>query len=212
MAKLSKANAALFEQIVTLLNDTKQGVTYVDAKTFAPLVKVGLIEMNETLSDDAGNIAARLTVKGTEMIDDANYPDEAVTEIEAVEAVEVDHTENALAMAPAEVATSKVSHPTASDMAVAIDIEIPMPEEQKKRRISKYPFHQLTKVGASFFVADTNNKQPRYRNVRMRVSAMNKEKEELGQPERYDVRDIKDGAPWGDEFAGKTGAGVWRIA
>ena len=199
--KISKANLALLKEVVEEVNPA-QGYALLDADRYKALVKAGLIEVNSDIVDEDGNTAVRLTDKGNEAMDYtvSELPLESATvPVEsAVEAVESPKATRAT-VSPEDIAISKV--------------EIPLPEKTASERAgrSRYPFDAL-EVNQSFFVADADNKQPRFRNMKATVSKRNKDAEEAGSEVRFEVRNIQDGAAWGEQYAGKTGAGVWRIS
>lgn len=200
-AKISKANLELLNEVIDEI-DVEVGYAYLDETRYTSLVKAGLIEVNTSMQDEDGNSAVRLTDKGKEhMTTDKTV---APAEIEIVTPdVETD--------APVEKPKATRATVSPEDIAIA-SVEIPMPEKTASERAgrSRYPFDAL-EVNQSFFVADADNKQPRFRNMKATVSKRNKDNEEAGRVERFEVRNIQDGAAWGEQYAGKTGAGVWRV-
>jgi len=86
-------------------------------------------------------------------------------------------------------------------MAFVVSTSVPLPEKGAGRA-THYPWNTLA-VNASFFVAGKSASS-------MSTLASTRKKDH--PTENYTVRDVKDGSPWGEQFKGQSGCGVWRLA
>lgn len=195
MAKLNKAALELLAVIVTATQG-EAGYAFASAKAAKVLVAEGLVEQNETITNEGGDFATRATEKGIATMNEQNT-----------------NTGNENAAAPA----------VASNFAVVADI--PMPGASRGGRSTEtYPFDKLEK-GQSFFVAATEAKPNPAKSLASTVTSANERYAEeipgetrtnrkgnvvpaTRQIREFAVRTVADGAPWG--FPGVAGAGVWR--
>lgn len=199
MAKLSAKAAALLAAIVTATTG-EAGYAFASAKDAKVLIDAGLVEQNETISNEAGEFATRATQKG---IDEVQNTDQN-TNTDAGSA-------------------SAAATPVATNFAVVADI--PMPGASRGGRGSEtYPFDSLEK-GQSFFVPATESKPNPAKSLASTVTSANERYAEeiegetrinrkgktvpaTRQIREFAVRSVEDGAPWG--HPGVKGAGVWR--
>lgn len=195
MAKLNKAALELLAVIVTATQG-EAGYAFASAKAAKVLVAEGLVEQNETITNEGGDFATRATEKGIATMNEQNT-----------------NTGTEQASAPA----------VASNFAVVADI--PMPGASRGGRSTEtYPFDKLEK-GQSFFVAATEAKPNPAKSLASTVTSANERYAEeipgetrvnrkgntvpaTRQIREFAVRTVADGAPWG--FPGVAGAGVWR--
>lgn len=197
MAKLNKAALELLAVIVTATQG-EAGYAFASAKAAKVLVAEGLVEQNETITNEGGDFATRATEKGIATMNEQNTNAES---------------SNEGAAAPV----------AASNFAVVADI--PMPGASRGGRSAEtYPFDKLEK-GQSFFVAATEAKPNPAKSLASTVTSANERYAEeipgetrvnrkgntvpaTRQIREFAVRTVADGAPWG--FPGVAGAGVWR--
>lgn len=162
----------------------------------ASLVAAGHAEMHPEFKDAEGNRAFRATEAGI--------------------------AANAAASSPAETAKPSVKFAVAKTA-------IPLPAAPARKnpigggREEQYPFSTL-EVGGSFFVPNKTAKQlastvsgarSRFAEViegQTRTNRAGKDVPATKLTRDFAVRDVADGAPWGDEYKGVSGAGVWRVA
>lgn len=193
MAKKSAKFVAVgMAAIVAATLDASKGFIYVSEKEYAPLVADGLVEVNPTMANEAGELATRATQKGIDSVNKAedNQGSAPVT-------AEVGNTEKVKTM-------------------FQIEDNIPVPAISGRGRTgTTYPFDQL-EVGQSFFVANTEEKPNAAKSLASTVSSataryaeptgntkMNKKGEEvpeMRETRKFIVRSVEGGAR------------VWRTA
>lgn len=195
MAKISKASVSLLALIVAATTG-EAGFAYATVKDAKQLVAEGLVEQNETITDEAGALATRATEKGIAHM----------SEIETNGA-----TNEAATPAPA--------------VSFGIVADIPMPGAARGGRNSEtYPFDKL-EAGQSFFIPASESKPNPAKSLASTVTSANERYSEVIEGEfrtnrkgnqvpatrqirEFAVRTVEDGAPWG--HPGVKGAGVWR--
>lgn len=195
MAKLNKAASELLAAIVTATQG-EAGYAFASAKAAKVLVAEGLVEQNETITNEGGDFATRATEKGIATMNEQNT-----------------NTGTEQASAPA----------VASNFAIVADVAMPG-ASRGGRSTETYPFDKLEK-GQSFFVAATEAKPNPAKSLASTVTSANERYAEeipgetrtnrkgnvvpaTRQIREFAVRTVEDGAPWG--FPGVKGAGVWR--
>ncbi|AXC34281.1 hypothetical protein P7I17_gp27 [Escherichia phage Halfdan] len=198
MAKLNKAASELLAAIVTATTGDA-GYAFASAKAAKVLVAEGLVEQNETITNEGGDFATRATEKGIAAMNEQNTNQNTGTE--------------GASAAPA----------VASNFAIVADVAMPG-ASRGGRSTETYPFDKLEK-GQSFFVAATEAKPNPAKSLASTVTSANERyAEEIPAPKKspakgnvvpatrqireFAVRTVEDGAPWG--FPGVKGAGVWR--
>jgi hypothetical protein len=168
----------------------------------AALVAAGHAEMHPTATDAQGNRAFRVTEAG-------------IAANSAPEAGSTDSTKNGSGKQTVTFVVAKNA--------------IPLPPAPERKtpvgggREELYPFASL-EVGGSFFVPGKTAKnlastvsgaRARYAEVipgQTRKNRAGKDVPATKLTRDFAVRDVPDGAQWGPEYAGKAGAGVWRVA
>lgn len=189
----------LTENQFQVLKDIKEGAesgSFQMAKPKTPvhaqLVGKGLIEYNTDpkAADENGKVPFRPTTEGMNYLMENQHPD-----MNPVAASDEMNT-----AAPAPTATPNFGIAT-----------VPMPSVTRGGGSTKYPVEKLT-VGQSLFVEvgpEIKNPSKKFGSV-----ATNANKrfngEHGGDVRKFTVRTIKDGAPWGEQFAGKSGVAVFR--
>jgi len=198
MAKLNKAAIELLAVIVTATTG-EAGYAFASAKAAKVLVAEGLVEQNETITNEGGDFATRATEKGIATMNEQNQNQNTGTE--------------GASAAPA----------VASNFAIVADVAMPG-ASRGGRSTETYPFDKL-EAGQSFFVAATEAKPNPAKSLASTVTSANEryaveiEGETrvnrkgntvpaTRQTREFAVRTVEDGAPWG--FPGVKGAGVWR--
>lgn len=197
---MAKGSKKIVEKTITLTDivaATKAGtLIYTFPEVHEPLIAQGFAEINPEMLDGEA-IATRATQAGIDYILAGN--DSVAT-------------------------TAKATKANLSSVAAGI----PMPESKLRiGRKSAYPFDTM-EVGASFFVADEDGKDASVTVASVVSNAhakfavpdptgatrLNKKGETVPlmvKTKTFSVRAMTDGAAWGEEFAGKSGAGVWRV-
>lgn len=125
---------------------------YTSPEVHLPLVEAGLVEINPTMTNEAGEIATRATQKGIESLDSgAIVADNATSEANSAIA-ETGKTEKVKSM-------------------FKIEDSIPVPTISGRGRGGNvYPFDQL-EVGQSFFVANSEDKPNAAKSLASTVSS-----------------------------------------
>ena len=195
MSKLTKAAMALLAEVVAA---TKEGsFVYTNAKARKSLEAANLVEINQSVTDDEGNVATRATTEGITMAETTN-------------------TEGGTANAEVKA----VAKPTVS----SIVADVVMPSVRSGARSDVYPFATM-EPGQSFFVPATEDKPNPAKSLASTVTSANlRYSEEIPDetrtnrrgrevPARRQLRDfalrtVADGGPWG--YPGVAGAAVWR--
>lgn len=193
---VAQAGEAKLEEIVEATLDASRGFLYTSASIHAPLVEAGLVEVNETIVNEAGEFATRATEKGVSSVSkDQNC--------EAVEACEI--------------ATA-----TVGNKGFALDAGVPLPTIRRGGRGGEvYPFDEM-QVGQSFFVPSSESKPNPAKSLASTVSSAtaryavpaedgstkaNRKGEAVPvmvEVRKFVVRSV--------EEDGVSGARVWRIA
>jgi hypothetical protein len=172
----------------------------------AALVAAGHAEMHPTATDAQGNRAFRVTEAGI--------------------------AANAAASTDAGSASTDAGKAGSGKQTVTFAVAknvVPLPPAPERKtpvgggREELYPFAGL-EVGGSFFVPGKTAKnlastvsgaRARYAEViegQTRKNRAGKDVPATKLTRDFAVRDVADGSPWGDEYKGKSGAGVWRVA
>jgi hypothetical protein len=95
--------------------------------------------------------------------------------------------------------------------AVIENIPIPAASSATRGAKSTYPFDTMA-MGASFFVADSDIRKGTAlsKSLSSSASSATDRSKKTGETRQFLVRRVDDGKPWGEQFAGKSGVGVWR--
>jgi len=190
------------------------GYANVSAASAKPLEKDGLVQVNPSadFKDEEGNPAVRITEKGTA----------ALAEHEASKPKEADVGGDA-PNTPAPAAKVKPSFALVSGIAIPQTVRAP-----RNSPGSSYPFDAL-EIGMSFFVPETEDRKNIAKSMASTVTTANARfsTEVPGQTRvnrkgnivpmttqdrKFIVRNVEDGAPWGEQYAGMKGGAVFRIA
>lgn len=125
---------------------------FVPESVYAPLVEAGLVEINPSMTNEAGEVATRATQAGIESLDNGeNVGDNANTEATSTTA-ETGKTQKVKTM-------------------FKIEDSIPVPTISGRGRGGNvYPFDQL-EVGQSFFVANSEDKPNAAKSLASTVSS-----------------------------------------
>jgi hypothetical protein len=126
---------------------------FVPESVYAPLVEAGLVEINSTMVNEAGEIATRATQAGIESLDSgATVGNNATSEANS-ETAETGKTKKVKTM-------------------FKIEDSIPVPTISGRGRGGNvYPFDQLLEVGQSFFVANSEDKPNAAKSLASTVSS-----------------------------------------
>lgn len=184
------------EQIVEATLDQSKGFVYTSAAIHTPLIEAGLVEVNPTMSNEAGELATRATEKG-------------------IATVSKNDTQETAAVAAAATA------PAAKSSGFVIEANIPVPSISGRGRTgTTYPFDKMD-VGQSFFVANDESKPNAAKSLASTVSSAtaryaevvpgefktNKKGEQVPvtrETRKFIVRSVEEN--------GVKGARVWRTA
>jgi hypothetical protein len=190
---LTKKQKTLLEAIVAKTQaDT---IEYYSTKVVQALIDAGFVEQNPSMANEQGELATRATQQGIDAMSDVQN----------------------------QQAATPVAKPTFAIVAV------PMPTAKRGGRTGEtYPFDKL-EVGQSFFVPnDAVKSGDAAKSLASTVTTANERFSEVDpngatrtnrkgnvvpvrtQQRKFEMRAMQDGAPWGGEFAGKAGAGIWR--
>lgn len=198
---------------------TQPGYMFVSQDEASSLEVNGYIEVNRNTTDGDGNIAARITAKGTQFLRE-NSPGLIADAQENKENEVNTATETA---APTEV---KQRAPQREKLTVSEIVDFPLGEASKRggARPEVYPFSKL-EVGKSFFVPATEAVPDPVKALASTVASANQRYVEVVEGERttkkgtvvpntkptrqFAIRRLEDGAPFG--FPGVKGAQIGRI-
>lgn len=131
---LNKAAAGLLAEIVAATASVGNGFVVLNAPATKSLLDAQLIEVNEGVKNDAGEVGARATEAG-----------KAYTPT----AADAGQEQGAAGSAPAPAAK-----PAKRTFSIDTGVTLP-PKEKVSTRAERYPFSQLP-IGGSFFVADAD--------------------------------------------------------
>lgn len=198
-------NMALLGAVVVATSNPAQPYLFVLPADAAPLADAGLIEQNPLIADQSGALATRATQKGIE-------------EMSKTHAAAVSEPQAAPATAPAAPLVR-------SNFVIA---SVPLPDTKRSgRKSNTYPFDELA-VGQAFFVpasADMPNPHKSLASTvagamnrhavptgTQRVNRKGKTVDDMKRTRIFELRKVEDGAIFGEQYKGTTGAGVWRTA
>ena len=138
---VAQVGEVTLEQIVAATLDAAKGFIYTAPAVHTPLVEAGLVEVNPTIVNEAGELATRATEKGVQQVNTS-----VQTETAAVSAV-------------------------ASKNGFVLESNIPVPAISGRGRTSTtYPFDAM-EVGHSFFVANGGDKENAAKSLASTVSS-----------------------------------------
>lgn len=197
MKALSKAALTALALLLTA-TDSEAGFGYVAPKEADALEERGLAEVKRDMVED-GNYAARITDAGRELLSKSDTKTES----------------------------TRVSAAPVAAAGLVAGVAIPEPKRAVGGRQGKFPFDQM-EVGHSFFVPDVpGSDKPMAKSLASTISTANQRYAEVIEGEfrenrsgekvpatrltrKFEVRHMDDGAAWGEQYAGQSGAGVWR--
>lgn len=139
---------------IVAATQSPEGFTYISEAKAKPLVDRGLIELNASMKNDDGHMAARATAAGVDLI--AGTVPEAKDE-----------------PAPTQVAAQGVAATAPATTSFAIDDDVPMAVLSRRGRSTLYPFDAL-EVGQSFHVPATAERPNPAKSLASTVSSANK--------------------------------------
>lgn len=145
-----------------------ENFVYTNVMQNGPLLAAGVIEVNEQLTNDAGEVATRATAKGIE-------------------------TMNATATPETEVQTEQAPQIAVGKPRFAIEDSIPVPTAKRGVGAGLYPFDDL-KPGQSFFVPATTDKPTPAKSLASTVSSATKRYSETEEKRVFVVRSVEGGA------------------
>lgn len=217
------------QKLITLAMIVAAGADgmFTTAAVHQPLVDAGLVEVNPSVTNDAGEVATRATQAGIDKV--ASDNSSAFSQSQG----------------NGETNVAKTS------FAIVGTVPVPVGAGRGRAREAVYPFEQL-EVGQSFFVPNSEDKPEVAKSLASTVSSATarfavqdgdktevvnvseyqvgddgkrvkgpegklvkigehqEERAVMVQTRKFIVRPVADGAPWG--FTGISGAGVWRTA
>lgn len=173
--KSSKPEAAATEAVdfdrellATIVAATlAENFVYTNVMQNAPLLAAGVIEVNEQLTNDAGEVATRATAKGIE-------------------------TMNATATPEVEAKTEQAPQIVVRKPSFAVEDNIPVPTAKRGVGAGLYPFDEMG-VGQSFFVPATEDKPQPAKSLASTVSSATKRYAESDK-RQFVVRSVEGGA------------------
>jgi hypothetical protein len=213
-------NLVLLSAIVAATLDANVGFSLAPAGEAAALAAHGYVEVAPGDPDPAGNIATRATPAGIEYSQSL-----AQTAPPAVAAPQPFGAP--AAAAPAAAPAVAVEKP------VFTLVSLPVPEAVRKSSAGKPPLYPLDtmEVGQAFFVEATDKRPEPWKSMtstlqsaRMRHAVATGEMKSVTREgvtkqvpavkytRDFSIHEIKDGAQFGPQYAGKAGAGIWRTA
>lgn len=197
MAKLKKADIARLLTVVAAALATPAQFSYLTVAAAKPLADAGLVEMNTTMANPAkaDEFASRPTAAGIEEAKKHQAP-----------------------------AAGSQPQPGASPQPAAVSafkVVTGVVRPTVKRGGgggNVYPFDTMAAPvpgpngpqEASFFVPATTDKPNPAKSLASTVSSATKRYVGQTPARKFVVRSIADGAPWGEEYKGVKGAGVFR--
>jgi len=197
MEKLNAMVVSFLGRVIEA-TDGEQGYMNSNAKSVEKLESLGYIEVNrsDSVAGEKGEPAVRVTEAGRNAYDELTTKEKEVKTMTA-------------------------------QVAIASNVEMPK-APSRGRSGSMYPFDQL-EPGQAFFVPATGDKPNPVKTLASAVTNARKKYavetggtvirkikgEEVEVPETektrdFQVREVADGAAFGEQFAGVSGAGVWR--
>jgi hypothetical protein len=142
---VAEVGTVTMEQIVEATLDQSKGFVYTGPAIHTPLIEAGLVEVNLTMSNEAGEFATRATEKG-------------------IATVSKNDTQETAAVAAVETAPAAKS-------GFAIEANIPVPAIYGRGRTgTTYPFDKMD-VGQSFFVANDESRPNAAKSMASTVSS-----------------------------------------
>ena len=143
---VAQVGEVTLEAIVSATLDETKGFIYTSAAVHTPLAEAGLVEVNPTMANEAGEFATRATQKGIETVSSTTTQETAAVETAA-------------------------AAPVTATGGFAIEAGVPMPSISGRGRTgTAYPFDKM-EVGQSFFVANSKDKPNAAKSLASTVSS-----------------------------------------